>query len=319
MQHDIESLSGPSAIWAIEPSRLPFVIALLSQSTWPDATPQARVGAATTTAARRQQAGSGAMIAVLPLYGIALQRTDAIGELLGLVSLQRFTQAFRSVVADDSVGGVLIDIDSPGGSVYGVQELADEIYRARSQKPIVAIANSLAASAAYWIGSSAGEFYVTPGGETGSIGVVAAHQDLSQALDRQGIKTTLVSAGRHKTEGNPFEPLGAEARRHVQTRVDAYYSAFVNSVARNRGVDVATVRNGMGQGRVLSAQAAKAANMVDDVATFDAVMRKLTQRAGEGEAANRLRAVDGLARPPANARVAAHAAARLRLIDLLSA
>jgi signal peptide peptidase SppA len=196
------------------------------------------------------------------------------------MSIQRFTQSFRAALADESVGGILIDIDSPGGSVYGVQELANEIYNARGQKQIFAIANSLAASAAYWIGSAASEFYATPGGEAGSIGVFAAHQDFSKALESEGVKTTLVSAGKYKVEGNPYGPLGDEARAHMQSRIDSYYGAFTRAVAKNRGVDVATVREGMGQGRTFGASDAKAAGMVDDVATFDQVLSRMAKAIG---------------------------------------
>jgi capsid assembly protease len=94
----------------------------------------------------------------------------------------------------------------------GVGELADEVYRARARKPVAAVANSVAASAAYWVGSAAAEFYVAPGGEVGSIGVFALHEDWSKALGKQGIATTLVTAGRYKTEQSPYAPLSATAR-----------------------------------------------------------------------------------------------------------
>ncbi len=134
---------------------------------------------------------------------------------------------------------------------------------------------ALAASAAYWIGSAAGEFYVTPGGEAGSIGVYAAHINRSAQLRKAGVDTTLVSAGKYKVEGSLYEPLSKDAERFMQSRVDDYYAKFTRAVARHRGVSVLAVRNGMGQGRLLGAQAAKAAGMVDDVATFDDVVRRL--------------------------------------------
>lgn len=102
---------------------------------------------------------------------------------------------------------------------------------------------------------------------------------MSKALGKAGVETTLISAGKYKTEGNPFVPLGSAARRHLQNRVDDYYRKFVGSVAKHRGVDTAAVREGMGQGRLLHAQVAKAESMVDDVMTFDKVLRKLVQRA----------------------------------------
>jgi signal peptide peptidase SppA len=197
----------------------------------------------------------------------------------GSTSTQHFSSALRQLMADDTVGQILIDIDSPGGSVYGVAELADEIQSARAQKPVIAVANSLAASAAYWIGCSASEFYVTPGGEVGSIGVWQAHQDYSKALEESGVKTTLISAGKFKVEGNPYSPLDDEAQSFMQSRVDDYYAAFTKAVARGRGVPIAQVRDGMGQGRVLGADDALAQNMVDGIATFDDVLKKMRRDA----------------------------------------
>jgi signal peptide peptidase SppA len=232
---------------------------------------------------RRQSATmqSSGGIAVLPLYGVVTQRGNMVDDVSGpgSTSTQQFSSALRQLLADDTVGQILIDIDSPGGSVYGVAELADEIQSARSKKPVVAVANSLAASAAYWIGCSASEFYVTPGGDVGSIGVWQAHQDYSQALEESGVKTTLISAGKFKVEGNPYSPLDADAQSFMQSRVDDYYAAFTKSVARGRGVSVAQVREGMGQGRVLGAEAALAQNMVDGVATFDDVLKKMRRDA----------------------------------------
>jgi signal peptide peptidase SppA len=193
----------------------------------------------------------------------------------GMVSTQIITQMLRQAVADDAVSQILLDIDSPGGSVYGVSELSDVILSARAQKPVVAIANSLAASAAYWVGSQASEFYVTAGGEVGSIGVWQAHQDYSKAMDEAGVKTTLISAGKFKVEGNPYAPLDEEAQGFMQSRVEDYYAAFTKAVAKGRGVPITQVRDGMGQGRVLGADAAFAQNMVDGIASFDQVLSKM--------------------------------------------
>ena len=185
----------------------------------------------------------------------------------------------RQALADESVSQILIDIDSPGGSVYGVAELAEDILSACSQKPVIAIANSLAASAAYWIGCSAAELYVTPGGEVGSIGVWQAHFDYSQAMAAEGVTPTLISAGKYKIEGNPYAPLDSDAQGFMQSRVDDYYATFTKAVARGRGAPLSQVRDGMGQGRVLGADAALAANMVDGIATFDDVVKTMRSQA----------------------------------------
>ena len=222
-------------------------------------------------------ASTGTGIAVLPLYGVVTQRGNMVDDISGpgSTSTQQFTSVLRQMLTDDTVGQILIDIDSPGGSVYGVSELASEIVKARAQKQVIAVANSLAASAAYWIGCSASEFYVTPGGEVGSIGVWQAHFDYSKALEEEGVKPTLISAGKFKVEGNPYVPLDEQAQAFMQSRVDDYYNAFVEAVAVGRGVSISDVRDGMGEGRVLGADAALAMNMVDGISTFDEVLAKM--------------------------------------------
>jgi capsid assembly protease len=194
----------------------------------------------------------------------------------GGTSTQAISKAMREANADESISSILLDIDSPGGSVYGVSELAAEIRG--SAKPVTAIANSLAASAAYWLGTACAEFFVTPGGEVGSIGVWQAHEDWSKALAEAGVDISLISAGKYKTEGHPYGPLPQEARDFMQSRVDDYYGMFTRDVAKGRNVSVEQVRGGMGQGRVLGATQAKAEAMVDGVMTFDQVVRRI-QRA----------------------------------------
>ncbi len=269
--------------WALMPERLQAMAGVLTR--WSAGEPPTdeamfqiqseRVLRDTRKQMAAANAGSG--IAVLPLYGVVTQRGNMVDDISGpgSTSTQQFTSALRQVLADDTVGQILIDIDSPGGSVYGVAELASEIVKARAQKPVVAVANSLAASAAYWIGCAASEFYVTPGGEVGSIGVWQAHFDYSKALEEEGVKTTLVSAGKFKVEGNPYVPLDPQAQAFMQSRVDDYYNAFIQAVAVGRGVSVDDVRNGMGEGRVLGADAALAQRMVDGIASFDDVLARM--------------------------------------------
>jgi signal peptide peptidase SppA len=223
-------------------------------------------------------------IAVLPLYGTIVQRASMLGLCEGGTSTQDFVQGLRAAKADPQVGQILLDIHSPGGSVYGVEEAAAEITETAKAKPVIAIANSLAASAAYWLGSAASELYVTPGGEVGSIGVWMAHEDWSKALEAKGVAHTIVSAGKYKTEGHPFGPLEPESREFLQSRVNDYYKAFTKGVARGRRVSIDQVRNGMGQGRVLGAEAAQAEQMVDGVMTFDELVRDM-RRKPRGQAA----------------------------------
>lgn len=259
--------------WAILPAKLATIHSLLAfQADGGKLTAEEvkAVMEAGGPAASRRQSQQG--VAVLPLVGTIVPRGNMFSESSGAVSVQRFTNAFRQAMADPDVGHIIIDVDSPGGQVGGVAELADEIYQARGVKPVTAVANHLMASAAYWIGAAAEELVMTPSAQVGSIGVFAIHEDYSQALEKEGISVSLISAGAFKTEGNPYQPLDDEARLAMQKTVDDYYDMFVASVAHSRGVGADSVRNGFGQGRVLTADDAVNEFMVDRVATLDEVV-----------------------------------------------
>jgi signal peptide peptidase SppA len=228
---------------------------------------------------RQAQGSDNGAIAVIPVYGVLTQRPPQNISGSGGTSTASIAHAVKSAANDSRVAQILLDLDGPGGSVFGTSEAADSIYQARAQKPVIGIANSMAASATYWLGSQCSELYCTPGGEVGSIGVYGAHRYLGKALEMDGIETTLISAGKYKTEGNPFEPLSEEAKAAYEARINDYYSMFIAAVARGRGVSAAKVESGMGQGRMLGAEAALSENMIDGVMTFDALLEKMSRSA----------------------------------------
>jgi signal peptide peptidase SppA len=221
-------------------------------------------------------------IAVIPVYGVLTQRPPQNISGPGGTSTASIAHAVKAAANDSSVAQILLDLDGPGGSVFGTSEAADVIYQARAQKPVIGIVNSMAASATYWLGSQCSELYCTLGGEVGSIGVYGAHRYLGKMLEKDGIETTLISAGKYKTEGNPFEPLSEEAKAAYEARINDYYAMFIAAVARGRGVSATTVLKGMGQGRMLGAEAAQAENMIDGVITFDALLENMIKSAKPG-------------------------------------
>ena len=227
------------------------------------------------------RAGAGG-VTVLPLFGTIFPRANLMTESSGATSAASFGKTFAGAMADTNVGAVVLDINSPGGAVSGIDELSSEIAKARGTKPIIAVANHLAASAAYWIATAADEVVMTPSAEVGSIGVFAAHEDVSKAMEAQGVKTTLISAGKYKTEGSPYEPLTDESRAAIQARVDEFYSMFVSRVAKNRGVSVSAVRSGYGEGRVVGAVEALSLGMVDRVETLDQVIARTAKAMAKG-------------------------------------
>lgn len=236
-----------------------------------------RLAVAERSAGPRSGARRAGAVAVIPVYGVISHRANLMTEMSGGTSVQALQRSFREALADPEVAGILFDIDSPGGSASGIPEFGEEIRSARGQKPMVAVSNTLMASAAYWIGSQADELVVTPSSLTGSIGVVMAHEDWTAAEEQAGIKTTLVHAGEFKVETYDTVPLSDAARAHMQSLVDYTHDLFVTAVAKGRGVSAATVRESFGLGRLLDPKPAVKAGMADRVATYEDAIVRLSQ------------------------------------------
>lgn len=219
--------------------------------------------------------GQSGSFAVVPIYGPISHRDSALSMMLSGTSTARLTQMMKRLAADDSVNAIMLNVDSPGGTVGGLPELAATIRAVRDVKPVVALVNSLGASAAYWIASQATTILATPESLTGSIGVFTQHVDCSQMMEREGLKTTYIHAGRYKVEGNPSEPLSDEARDHIQKLVDETYDQFLGEVAKGRGITRAKVKADFGEGRVMGPSEAKAAGMIDRIATYGETLDRL--------------------------------------------
>jgi signal peptide peptidase SppA len=238
-------------LWAIDPARLGIYQAVAAGVTNLEVQASHRAPEAVTTG----------RTAVIPIMGPIVHRANIFTEIFGGASTNR-------AVRDDSIERIVLDIDSPGGTVSGVDELANEIRAARNEKTIIAHAHPMAASAAFWIGAQASEFRATADGLVGSVGVFSVHEDVSKALEKAGISVEIIKAGKHKAEGNPFEPLSAADRDAIQARVDSAMDSFVNALAAGRGVSAATVRADFGEGRVLTAQDALSRGMIDKISTL---------------------------------------------------
>jgi signal peptide peptidase SppA len=267
-------------IWAIEREKLEDIVGFLElkmEGGVPDGHILADIKAASEVAAARVQkasAVSSGSVAVLPLYGLIMQRGNMMGDVSGPrgTSVEQFKQQFRQALNDPSVKAIVIDVDSPGGAVSGVDELAAEIYAARGKKEITAVVNCQCASAAYYIASSATKIVASPSSMTGSIGVYAALRDETAMLEKAGVKYTLVTYGENKAAGDPRVPTSAGAVAELQETVNAFGTMFDKSVARGRKVTQAQVRADFGQGRMFTAQQAKKLGMVDDIGTLDDVL-----------------------------------------------
>jgi len=221
--------------------------------------------------------GPASSIAVIPVFGLLTRRASWLQGYFGGTGADQLTAAFRMALADPSFGAVLFRFDSPGGEVGGIPELAAEILAARGRKPIAAVADGQCCSAAYWLAAAADTVYAAPSAEVGSVGVYTLHGDVSRQLEMAGLKITLIQSAEYKMEGNPFQPLGADARAFLQKRADEIGAQFTGDVARSRGKSPGWARSkdGAGAGRVFSAAEAKDRGMVDRIGTFDDAIRDL--------------------------------------------
>lgn len=278
-----QGISGTA--WAILPEKMDEILAFLDARQYGPIDAE-KIEAAINRRATKFKNVKG-KIALLPLQGVISQKMNLMSNYSGGTSTDIFGQWFDSAIADASIGAIVIDTDSPGGNVYGTQELSQKIFNARGKKPIVAVVNSMMASAAVWIASAADEIVVTPGGEIGSIGVLSVHTDVSKAEENEGRKTTIIKAGKYKAEGNPYEPLDEEAYTAIQSRIDAYYDAFVSDMSRNRGVSKTDAK--FGEGRMFGAKDAIAMGLADRVGTLEQVIDDLGTKT-QGKSARLARA-----------------------------
>jgi len=222
-------------------------------------------------------------IAVISILGTLVRRTGAMDAASGLTSYASISAQINAAINDPSVDAVLLDIDSPGGEAGGAFDLADEIVSARSTKPIWAVANDDAFSAAYAIACSAERIYLTRTGGVGSIGVIALHVDQTQRDALDGYRYTAIYAGDRKNDLSPHLPLSNEASTALQTEVDRLYEMFVSTVATNRGLDAQAVRDT--QAGLFYAGDAIEAGFADAIGTADDALRALAMEVQQRKSA----------------------------------
>lgn len=216
-------------------------------------------------------------VGILPIHGVLEARTTFLGQMLGMTSYESIQRGFSSLLTDDSVSTIVMDMATPGGMAYLCHETANMIYNARGRKPIIACINPFAASGGIWLASAADRIVITPSGDTGSVGVIAEHVDISKALEANGETVTTIRSTNapYKGEQTDMEPLSAEAKANMQVRADAIHAQFAADLAKFRGVSVEHVNERFGKGRVINAETALAAKMVDRIDTLQGVITKL--------------------------------------------
>jgi capsid assembly protease len=211
-------------------------------------------------------------VAVIPLHGPIFPKANMMTEMSGATSLEQWNSQFRQLVADESIGTIIIDADSPGGSSELIPETGAMIRSAREIKPVYAISNTMAASAAYGIVANASKVFASPSALTGAVGTYMVHTDDSELMQRVGVKETVIKAGRFKAV--EIESLTPESKAYFEELVGDINDVFLNSIAKGRGVDVDQVRQTYGEGKVFASSRALELGMIDEIATFEDVVNQ---------------------------------------------
>jgi signal peptide peptidase SppA len=207
-------------------------------------------------------------IALVPVHGVLVRRAGQIQpDSTILQSYQDVTRIMRAAQADEGVRGILLDIDSPGGEAGGIFDLAREIRATARAKPVWAIANDDALSAAYVLASAAERIYATQTAALGSLGVVALHADQSAFDAAEGIKYTYVYRGAHKIDANPHAALSDDAQASIQAEVDRLYGKLVTIVGEHRGITPKEIRGT--EAAIYFGEGAKAQKLADRIGTID--------------------------------------------------
>lgn len=258
---------------AIEPGKLQQVMDFLLLRADGVKISAEEIEARVTNRDAKQAAASGGKVAVLPIFGMIMPRVESMKVSERGTPLADVAQTFRGLLADDNVSAIVAQFHSPGGLADGVEEFSQEVFEARGIKPLVAQIDSQAASAAYWIASQFDEVVASPSGHAGAIGVYTVHDDISGALEKLGVKRTVIKSGKFKGEG-VAGPLTEEFAARVQERVDTMGRMFRKAVARGRGVTQTKVEEDFGQGDSFGAAELVKRGMADRVDSMKATLER---------------------------------------------
>lgn len=216
-------------------------------------------------------------VAVVPILGTLVQRRMNVNPMSGsLLSFQEIAANILAAAEDDRVDSILLDISSGGGQADSAFDLARTIREIdQTMKPVFAIANSAAFSAAFAIASGARKIFVSETGGVGSVGVFAQHVDFSKQNEMKGIEVTLIKSGGLKAERSPDFPLSKEAEARIQEEVDKIFSIFVDVISEHRGMSAKKIIETQA-GLFFGADAVEA-GFADQVANFDEAIESILQ------------------------------------------
>ena len=212
-----------------------------------------------------------ALIGLSSLGTRVFQNSRASGEKIGLVEIVGMITDSRDVVnqislyrRDNSILGIILRIDSPGGAVAPSQEIYEEVLKTRKEKKIISSLGSMAASGGYYIASSSEHIIANPGTLTGSIGVIFASSNIEELINKIGLKPVVIKSGKFKDSGSPVRTMTKEEKNLLQGVVDDVHSQFVQAIVNGRNLPESEVRK-IADGSVFTGKRALDLKLVDQL------------------------------------------------------
>lgn len=212
-------------------------------------------------------------IGIITISGSLTNNNSPYALFFGMTPYAMISNAVVEAALDDRVKSIILDVDSPGGTVAGLASALAAIGEAQQLKPVSTHTSSTMASAGYWLGSAGGEVYADRLAEVGSIGVIAVLMEHTKELQDQGVTTTVIRAGEFKALGTPYEKHSEKVIQVTKERVDARYAQFLEDVAAHRGRTAESVRATMAEGQVFLAEQAMSVGLIDKVMSFSDTFR----------------------------------------------
>lgn len=212
-------------------------------------------------------------VAVINVMGTLVNRSDWMDAMSGMTGYNTIAEYVRQADADPEVDGIFFHADSGGGEVAGCFDCADII--ASAEKPTMWFSDEMSCSAAYALACGADKIIAPRTADVGSIGVLVAHQDVSEAMDKRGVKITLIHSGAHKVDGNPYEALPDDVQARWQAELDETRALFAGEVSKHRGISAESVLSTEAQ--VYNGPRALALGLIDAVMSRDEAFRSFSE------------------------------------------
>ena len=214
-------------------------------------------------------------VAIIRIAGPLLKSDDWLTKWLGGTSYVSVQRAIGEALGRSSVKTILLQVDSPGGSVDGLAELGDAVRAARRVKPVIAQVAGMAASAAYYVAAQASQVFAGRMDLVGSIGTVLSLYDYSRQFEKLGIEPVILATGEYKAAGEPGTEITTRQRRYFQSIVDGFFTDFRRVVVQGRGGGILENLGEVTTGKLYLAQDAMRLGLIDGIRTMDDTLRQL--------------------------------------------